>query len=97
MNYFQRHLAQDWTANGNNIRVGTNGRHIAYTGPHHTPPHEYPAGLAKEDEAHAIFIAKSPAIYRAALSVIEAHRTCNSRTWHDSIDALETALKDAVK
>ena len=98
MNYFQRYLTQDWTSNGNNVRVGTNGRHVAYTGPHHTPPHEYPAGLAKEDESHAQFIANGPAIYRAALAVLQIldrPATCDEVA--AAFDALETALKDAVK
>jgi hypothetical protein len=97
LNYHRRFLAQKWTANGNTVRVGTNGRYIADTGPHHTPASEYPAGLAKEDEAHAQFIAASPAIYAAALAVLEASQQAEESLMHTALDALADAVKEAVK
>jgi hypothetical protein len=95
--YTRRFIAQDWTATGTSVRVGTNGRHIADTGPHHTPLHEYPAGLAKEDEAHARFIAAGPAIYRAALAVLGASQQSDESLMDEALDALQLATIKAVQ
>ena len=39
--------------NGPDIYCANGGRHIAYCGPHHTPPSEYPPQCAREDRANA--------------------------------------------
>jgi len=38
---------------GPNIYGANGGRHIAYCGPHQTPPSEYPPQCAREDRANA--------------------------------------------
>jgi len=91
-NYFRRHIAKDWTASGFDIRVGTNGRMIAHTGPHHTPLDQYPAGLAKEDELHARFIAAMPAVYRAALAVLAASQQVEETLMEEALDGLNEAV-----
>ncbi len=95
--YFQRYILKRWTADGTSVRVGTNGRHIADTGPHHTPLDQYPKGLAKEDEAHAQFIAAGPAIYAAALAVLEARNQVEETLMDEALDALQDAVKEVVK
>jgi len=96
LDYARRFIAQDWTADGTDIRVGTNGRHIAHTGPHHTPLNEYPAGLAKEDEAHARFIAAGPAIYRAAMAVLNTAEESNAKALANALDALQLETDKAT-
>ena len=53
-----------WKADGYSIRQASTGtRHvaeIAYTGPHHTPPEEYPKSCRLQDEANARLIAAAP-------------------------------------
>lgn len=95
--YFRRYLARNWTAAGHTVRVGTHGRIIADTGPHHTPIAEYPKGLAIEDEIHARFIAAGPAIYRAALAVLDAREQGEETVMDDVLDTLADAVKEAVK
>jgi hypothetical protein len=87
-NYFRRFVAQTWTANGTAVRVGTNGRHIADTGPHHTPASEYPAGLAKQDEAHA---------FRASQAVLAASQQADESLMDEALDALQTAVLETLK
>jgi len=96
-NYHRRFISKDWTATGFDIRVGTNGRMIAHTGPHHTPLDQYPAGLAKEDELHARFIAAMPAVFRAAQAVLEASTRPSESLMDEALDALETAVMEAAK
>jgi hypothetical protein len=96
-NYFRRFVAQTWTANGTAVRVGTNGRHIADTGPHHTPASEYPAGLAKQDEAHARFIASAPALFRASQAVLAASQQADESLMDEALDALQTAVLETLK
>lgn len=65
-----KHTPGPWKADGYNIRqsglMGT--RHvaeIAYTGPHHTPPNEYPSSCRLQDEANARLIAAAPDLLHA--------------------------------
>lgn len=59
-----KHTQGPWKADGYSIRQSSTGtRHvaeIAYTGPHHTPPEEYPKSCRLQDEANARLIAAAP-------------------------------------
>ncbi len=48
-----------WIADGYDVRQ-RGGRIIAYCGPHHTPPNEYPASCRLQDEENARWIAAAP-------------------------------------
>lgn len=48
-----------WVANGYDIRQSGGGRYIANTGPHHTPPSEYPTRCRLEDESNARLIVEA--------------------------------------
>ena len=54
-----KHTPGPLIADGYNVRQ-PNGRHCAYTGPHHTPPNEYPEQCRREDEANAVLYAAAP-------------------------------------
>ena len=64
-----KHTEGPWKAEGYSIRQTSTGtRHvaeIAYTGPHHTPPEEYPKGCRLQDEANARLIAAAPELLEA--------------------------------
>ena len=49
-----------WIADGYELRQ-KHGRMIAYFGPHHTPPNEYPLSCRLQDEANAQWVAAAPA------------------------------------
>jgi hypothetical protein len=49
-----------WIADGYDVKQ-RGGRMIAYCGPHHTPPHEYPTSCRLQDEENARWIAAAPA------------------------------------
>ena len=63
------HTPGPWKADGYSIRQASTGtRHvaeIAYTGPHHTPPEEYPKGCRLQDEANARLIAAATELLAA--------------------------------
>ena len=82
-----KHTPGPWSADGYNVRVKA-GRHIAYTGPNHTPPHEYPIQCKREDEANAQLIAAAPCL----LAALERLVDCIQET--RGIDATE-ALHEA--
>lgn len=67
---------------------------IAYCGPHHTPPHEYPQSCRLQDEENARWIAAAPAriaaleeLLREALSTIDG----------EMADAWRTGLKQRIE
>ena len=70
-----------WKADGYNVRqsgkLGTRMiADVCYTGPHHTPPNEYPKSCKIVDEANARLIAASPDLLDAckeALALIQWH------------------------
>jgi hypothetical protein len=70
-----RHTSGPWIAEGYNIRK-QNGRHVAYCGPHHTPPEIYPRACKLEDEANAALIAAAPDLLAFAE---EAFKSSTSR------------------
>ena len=62
-----QHTPGPWKADGYHVRqngmLGTRSIvDIAYTGPHHTPPDEYPKSCRLQDEANARLIAESPSL-----------------------------------
>jgi hypothetical protein len=65
-----KHTPGPWIADGYNVRV-RNGRYIAYTGPSHTPPSEYPKQCAEEDKANARLIAAAPELLEALENLME--------------------------
>jgi hypothetical protein len=48
-----------WIADGYDVKQ-RGGRMIAYCGPHHTPPHQYPPSCRLQDEENARWIAAAP-------------------------------------
>lgn len=44
---------------------------VCYTGPHHTPPEEYPKSCRLVDEANARLIAAAPDLLQAMLAIEE--------------------------
>jgi len=101
-----KHTEGPWMANGYNIyqsgRKGT--RHVAevaYTGPHHTPPHEYPASCRLQDEANARLIAAAPDLLEA-LGSLSRHRPLMGSTGEyregqlDLLQSIERIAKAAI-
>jgi hypothetical protein len=70
-----KHTTGPWVALGYDIHQKTSGtRHVpqvAYTGPHHTPPHEYPISCKLVDEANARLIAAAPEMLEQLKYVVE--------------------------
>ena len=64
-----KHTPGPWEANGYHIRQRVTGTRsiaeVAYTGPHHTPAHEYPKSCRLVDEANACLIAAAPELLEA--------------------------------
>lgn len=72
-NAMSKHTQGPWKADGYSIRQASAGtRHvaeIAYTGPHHTPPEEYPKSCRLQDEANARLIAAAPRLLSALIEM----------------------------
>jgi len=69
-----KHTPGPWIERGYNVRV-RNGRYIAYTGPSHTPPSEYPKQCAEEDKANARLIAAAPELLEALQRLRNAEKS----------------------
>ena len=69
-----KHTPGPWEANGYHIRQRITGSRsiaeVAYTGPHHTPPHEYPKSCRLVDEANARLIAAAPDLLEALEAIM---------------------------
>jgi hypothetical protein len=69
-----KHTPGPWEANGYHIRQRVTGTRsiaeVAYTGPHHTPPHEYPKSCRLVDEANARLIAAAPDLLEALEAIM---------------------------
>lgn len=64
------HTPGPWTADGYHVRQsGINGTRmiadVCYTGPHHTPPDEYPKSCRFVDESNSQLIAAAPELLEA--------------------------------
>jgi len=46
---------------------------VCYTGPHHTPPDEYPKSCRLADEANARLIAAAPELLEAMMAIEERY------------------------
>ena len=72
-----KHTQGPWKADGYSIRQSSTGtRHvaeIAYTGPHHTPPEEYPKSCRLQDEANARLIAAAPELLEALQGMLDGY------------------------
>jgi hypothetical protein len=73
-----KHTPGPWKSDGYYVRQsGTaGGRMIAdvcYTGPHHTPPEEYPRSCRIVDEANANLIAAAPDLFIALHAAVETY------------------------
>jgi hypothetical protein len=68
------HTPGPWEANGYHIRQRVTGTRsiaeVAYTGPHHTPAHEYPKSCRLVDEANARLIAAAPDLLEALEAIM---------------------------
>jgi hypothetical protein len=68
-----KHTPGPWEVRQADIyQVG--GRHIAYTGPHHTPDSEYPKSCKLVDEANARLIASAPFLFDEVQRLQEENR-----------------------
>ncbi len=69
-----KHTPGPWEANGYHIRQRVTGTRsiaeVAYTGPHHTPAHEYPKSCRLVDEANARLIAAAPDLLEALEAIM---------------------------
>lgn len=73
-----------WKADGYHVRQsGARGTRmiadVCYTGPHHTPPEEYPKSCRLADEANARLIAAAPELLAVCQHMIKIY----SRHAHD--------------
>jgi hypothetical protein len=68
---------------------------ICYTGPHHTPPDEYPPSCRLADEANARLIAAAPDLLTALTGLVEAEEATIEGFDAPEIDRLEGALETA--
>jgi len=71
-----QHTPGPWAADGYHVRQdGLDGTRmiadVCYTGPHHTPPDEYPKSCRIVDEANARLIAAAPDMLEALLFLME--------------------------
>jgi hypothetical protein len=67
-----------WKADGYHVRQsGRRGTRmiadVCYTGPHHTPPDEYPKSCRLADEANARLIAAAPELLEAMMAIEERY------------------------
>jgi hypothetical protein len=71
-----KHTPGPWEANGYHIRQRVTGTRsiseVAYTGPHHTAPHEYPKSCRLVDEANARLIAAAPDLLEALEAIMDS-------------------------
>jgi hypothetical protein len=86
-----KHTPGPWNADGYHVRQsGINGTRmiadVCYTGPHHTPPAEYPKSCRFADEANARLIAAAPELLEALEMLINIEPNCFSS------DAYERSL-----
>ena len=69
-----KHTPGPWEANGYHIRQRITGTRriaeVAYAGPHHTPPHEYPKSCRLVDEANARLISAAPDLLEALEAIM---------------------------
>jgi hypothetical protein len=70
-----------WKADGYHVRQsGQRGTRmiadVCYTGPHHTPPNEYPKSCRIKDEANARLIAAAPDMLEALMKIDSALSDC---------------------
>jgi len=97
------HTPGPWNADGYHVRQNGQGgtrmiADVCYTGPHHTPPDEYPKSCRIADEANARLIAAAP-------ELLEALRECLSiigkdprwewvKTYRQAHDAIAKATSE---
>ena len=95
-----KHTQGPWKADGYSIRQASTGtRHvaeIAYTGPHHTPPNEYPKSCRLQDEANARLIAAAPSLLDALIRLRAAFNGDSIPEVDMAMDEAESAIKQAT-
>jgi hypothetical protein len=99
-----KHTPGPWEANGYHIRQRITGTRsiaeVAYTGPHHTPPNEYPKSCRLVDEANARLIAAAPDLLEAlekCAAVIGAPQEGHWATDDEVNDAYDSAVAAIAK
>ena len=90
-----RHTPAPWFCDGYNVRQ-PGGRYIAYTGPNHTPAHEYPPACAAEDKANARIISSVLDLLEVALAYEkwEADMILCDRAWRRGAASLPTLTQE---
>lgn len=86
-----------WRAEGYEVYQRVTGtRHIAYTGPHHTPPDEYPKSCRRVDEANARLIAAAPMMFSALQQIANNPGDCDMETGFTSGHLARAAIREAL-
>ena len=71
------HTPGPWKADGYQVRQGGQQgtrmvADVCYTGPHHTPPEEYPKSCRIADEANARLIAAAPELLESLVNLVKS-------------------------
>jgi hypothetical protein len=91
------HTPGPWKADGYHVRQsGQRGTRsiadVCYTGPHHTPPDEYPKSCRIVDEANARMIAAAPEMVEA----LERIRAYQGRFGEDDPQSIAADILDKI-
>ncbi len=89
-----------WKADGYNVRQsGQRGTRmiadVCYTGPHHTPPDEYPKSCRIADEANARLIAAAPDLLAALQNLENDDGSIPAHAWNLCQAAISKAIPSA--
>jgi len=90
-----RHTPGPWEVRRSDVyQVG--GRHIAYTGPHHTPESDYPQGCKLVDDANARLIAAAPELLQALEKANTFIAGFSSETRTSRLERLKREIKSTI-
>ena len=89
-----------WKADGYHVRQsGQRGTRmiadVCYTGPHHTPPDEYPKSCRLADEANARLIAAAPDMLEALTNLENDDGSIPAHAWNLCQAAISKAISPA--